>query len=56
MSLFGLLLERNPLNAILLRSILAGVLDQLERLIPGLTPENLKDPYPLIHKPTYVTR
>lgn len=55
MSLFGLLLEKNPLNAILLRSVLSGVLDQLEKLIPGLTPENLKDNYPLIHKPNYVT-
>ena len=46
--LFSLLAEKNPLSLILLRSMMAGVLDTAERIFPVLTPKNLVDPKPLM--------
>jgi nitrous oxidase accessory protein len=44
--LFSLLAERHPLSLIMLRSIMAGLLDTAERIFPALTPKNLTDPKP----------
>ena len=44
--LFSLLAEKKPLSLIMLRSIMAGVLDTAERVFPVLTPKNLVDPKP----------
>lgn len=44
--LFSLLAEKEPLSLIMLRSMMAGVLDTAERVFPVLTPKNLVDPKP----------
>jgi nitrous oxidase accessory protein len=45
-SLFSTLIERMPQAMILLRSFTASLLDKIEKIIPSLTPENLKDDSP----------
>lgn len=45
-SLFSLLVESHPPTLMLLRSLLADVLDLAERAIPTLTPEALVDSHP----------
>lgn len=45
-SLFSTLIERMPQAMILLRSFTATLLDKIEKIIPSLTPENLKDDSP----------
>jgi nitrous oxidase accessory protein len=45
-SLFSMIVEKNPSTMMLFRSFMSTLLDKTERLIPGLTPENLKDDYP----------
>ncbi|HMB40685.1 MAG TPA: nitrous oxide reductase family maturation protein NosD [Balneolaceae bacterium] len=44
--LFSLFAERHPMSLIMLRSIMAGLLDTAERVFPVLTPKNLVDPKP----------
>ncbi len=44
--LFSLFAERNPMSLIMLRSMMAGLLDTAERVFPLLTPKNLVDPKP----------
>ncbi|MEX0945215.1 MAG: nitrous oxide reductase family maturation protein NosD [Balneolaceae bacterium] len=44
--LFSLFAERQPLSLIMLRSMMAGLLDTAERVFPVLTPKNLVDPKP----------
>lgn len=44
--LFSLFAERHPLSLIMLRSLMAGLLDTAERIFPVLTPKNLTDPKP----------
>jgi len=44
--LFSLFAERQPLSLIMLRSMMAGLLDTAERVFPILTPKNLVDPKP----------
>jgi nitrous oxidase accessory protein len=45
-SLFSTLIERMPQAMILLRSFTATLLDKIEKIIPSLTPENMKDDSP----------
>ncbi|MBK7809931.1 MAG: nitrous oxide reductase family maturation protein NosD [Saprospiraceae bacterium] len=45
-SLYSVLVEQNPAFLILLRSVLINILDQVERIIPILTPIDLKDNSP----------
>jgi nitrous oxidase accessory protein len=45
-SLFSMISEKNPSAMMLFRSFMAVLLDKTEKLIPSLTPENLKDNYP----------
>jgi len=47
-SLFSTLIERVPQTMMLLRSFTASLLDKIEKIIPSLTPENLKDESPLM--------
>ena len=47
-SLFSVIVEKNPPAMILYRSIMVALLDKSEKLIPSLTPENLKDEAPLM--------
>ncbi len=55
LSLFAMVNERMPYAVVLSRSLLTGLLDQAERLIPSMTPEGLEDDKPLM-KPPHVTR
>jgi nitrous oxidase accessory protein len=47
-SLFSMIVEKNPSAMMLFRSFMATLLDKTEKIIPSLTPENLKDDYPLM--------
>ena len=47
-SMFSMIIEKNPPAMILFRSIMVSVLDKTEKIIPSLTPENLKDNFPLM--------
>ena len=45
-SLYSMVIERMPQAVILLRSFAVTLLDKMERIIPSLTPEKLKDNTP----------
>lgn len=45
-SMYSVIIEKNPPAMILYRSIMVSLLDKTEKLIPSLTPENLKDETP----------
>jgi nitrous oxidase accessory protein len=46
--MYSMIIEQNPPAMILFRSIIVSVLDKTEKIIPSLTPENLKDNFPLM--------
>lgn len=46
MSVYSLIVERNPTSLMLFRSFMVGLLDRSEKIVPGLTPEALKDDSP----------
>lgn len=45
-SMYSVVIESNPASLMLYRSLLVQLLDQAERMIPGLTPVSLLDPKP----------
>lgn len=47
-SLYSVIVERYPTAMILFRSFMVTLLDRTERLIPSLTPEDLKDDVPIM--------
>ncbi len=47
-SLYAMIVERNPPSMILFRSLMTSLLDKTEKILPSLTPENLKDEHPLM--------
>ena len=47
-SLFSMIVEKNPSSMMLFRSFMTTMLDKTERILPSLTPENLKDNYPFM--------
>jgi nitrous oxidase accessory protein len=47
-SLFSMIVEKNPSAMMLFRSFMTTLLDKTEKIIPSLTPENLKDDFPLM--------
>lgn len=47
-SMFSMIAEKNPPAMILFRSFMASLMDKTEKVIPSLTPENLKDEQPLM--------
>ena len=47
-SMFSMIIEKNPPAMVLFRSIMVSLLDKTEKIIPSLTPENLKDNFPLM--------
>ena len=51
-SMFSMVVEKNPSTAILLRSMIVTLMDKAEKMIPSLTPVNLLDNVPLM-KPFY---
>ena len=49
-SLFSMIVERNPPTMMLFRSFITTLLDQTERVLPSLIPENLVDKDPRLHR------
>ncbi|MBK7764051.1 MAG: nitrous oxide reductase family maturation protein NosD [Bacteroidetes bacterium] len=47
-SMFSMIVEKIPSVMILFRSIMVTLLDKTEKLLPSITPENLKDDTPLM--------
>lgn len=52
-SMFSMIVAQNPASMILFRSVMASLFDKVEKIIPGLTPENLIDHYPYM-KPLHL--
>ena len=47
-SLFSMIIEKMPPAMMLFRSFMVTILDKTEKILPSITPENLKDDSPLI--------
>lgn len=47
-SMFSMIVVQNPTAMVLFRSFMVTLLDKTEKLLPSLTPENLKDEFPLM--------
>ena len=47
-SMYSMIVERNPPAMMLFRSFITTLLDKTEKILPSLTPENLKDDHPLM--------
>jgi nitrous oxidase accessory protein len=47
-SMYAMIIEQNPPAMILFRSFMASLLDKTEKILPSLTPENLKDEHPFM--------
>jgi nitrous oxidase accessory protein len=47
-SLYSMIVEKIPSASLLLRSFIVTIMDKAERLIPGITPVELKDTQPLM--------
>jgi nitrous oxidase accessory protein len=45
-SMFSMIVAQNPASMVLFRSVMASLFDKVEKIIPGLTPENLIDHHP----------
>lgn len=48
-SLFSVIMEKNPTTFMMFRSFISLLMDKTEKLIPSLTPEGLLDNHPLIN-------
>ncbi len=49
LSLFSVIVEKNPPTMLLYRSFIVSLLDRSEKIIPTLTPDNFIDEVPLMH-------
>jgi len=47
-SMYSMIVEQNPSAMMLFRSFMTTLLDKTEKILPTLTPENLKDNHPLM--------
>lgn len=47
-SMYAMIVEKNPPAMILFRSLMSSLLDKTEKVLPSLTPENLRDDHPLM--------
>jgi nitrous oxidase accessory protein len=47
-SMYAMIIDSNPAALMLFRSLIVTLLDKTEKLLPGVTPENLKDNKPLM--------
>lgn len=47
-SMYSMIIEKNPPAMILFHSFIVSLMDKSEKVIPSLTPENLKDEHPLM--------
>ena len=45
-SMYSMIIEKNSAALMLFRSIIVSLLDKTEKLLPGITPENMKDEQP----------
>jgi len=49
LSLFAVLVEKNPSSMLLFRSFMITLLDKSEKILPSITPDNFIDNSPLMH-------
>ncbi|MBS1650850.1 MAG: nitrous oxide reductase family maturation protein NosD [Bacteroidetes bacterium] len=49
LSIFSIIVEKNPPAMLLFRSFMITLLDKSEKIMPSLTPENFIDNHPLMH-------
>lgn len=49
-SLYSMIVEKNPPAMMLFRSFITTLLDKTEKILPSLTPENLRDDAPMMKK------
>lgn len=49
-SLYSMIVEKNPSAMILFRSFISALMDKTEKIIPSITPENLKDEHPVMKR------
>jgi len=49
-SLYSMIIESNPAALMLFRSLIVVLLDKTEKVLPGITPENLNDKSPLMRQ------
>lgn len=47
-SMYSMIIDSNPAALMLFRSLIVALLDKSEKILPGITPENLKDGKPLM--------
>ncbi len=48
-SIYSMIIDNNPSALMLFRSLIVSLLDKSEKILPTVTPENLKDDYPQMH-------
>ena len=49
-SMYSMIVEKYPPAMMLFRSLITSLMDKSEKVVPSLTPENLKDNHPLMKK------
>jgi nitrous oxidase accessory protein len=49
-SMYSMIIDSNPAALVLFRSLIVSLLDQSEKILPGVTPEDLKDKRPLMKR------
>ena len=49
-SMYSMIIDSNPASLMLFRSLIVSLLDKSEKLLPGITPEGLKDDKPLMKR------
>jgi nitrous oxidase accessory protein len=47
-SMYAMIIENNPIAVMLLRSFMVTLLDQTEKVVPSITPEDFRDDSPRI--------
>ena len=47
-SMYSMIIDSNPAALMLFRSLIVSLLDESEKILPGITPEDLKDKAPLM--------
>jgi len=48
LSIYSMIIDNNPSALMLFRSFIVSLIDKSEKIIPTVTPENLRDDYPLM--------
>ena len=55
-SMYSIIVERNPTTLMLFRSFMVDLMDRAERMMPGMTPEALRDDHPRMKKNKFEPR